>query len=202
MKSVPVQPPLSAEFLSNRGVIANSAHADQFSQLLAGMKTMSANDVQGLSVKRTPGLRDEFGAELFGLRALAGAGTAEEDEVEAGAGEMGGQLGKLLGGDDRGGLLAGGEPGGALRNGGHEFREAEPNGLGRAAAVDDGAVGHDLRRAAARPRGRPDRLRDPRRRERLGILPRRRALVHPGHPPAPDLHPSPSEPQPTVCCRG
>ena len=65
MKSVPVQPPLSAEFLSNRGVIANSAHADQFSQLLAGMKTMSANDVQGLSVTRTPGLRDEFGAELF-----------------------------------------------------------------------------------------------------------------------------------------
>lgn len=65
MKSVPVQPPSSAEFLSNRGVIANPAQADHFSQLLAGMKTMSANDVQGLSVTKMPGLRDEFGAELF-----------------------------------------------------------------------------------------------------------------------------------------
>lgn len=65
MKSIPVQPPLSAEFLSNRGVIANPAHADHFSQLLAGMKTISANEVQGLSVTKTPSLRNEFGAELF-----------------------------------------------------------------------------------------------------------------------------------------
>lgn len=68
MNSVPVQPQLSAEFLSGRGVIANSAnsaHADHFSRLLAGIKTLSAHEVQGSSVTKTPGHREELGSEIF-----------------------------------------------------------------------------------------------------------------------------------------
>lgn len=65
MTNVPVQPPSPAEFTSTRGVVANSAHADHFAQLLAGMKVLSADEVKNQSIVQKPGSRDEFGAELF-----------------------------------------------------------------------------------------------------------------------------------------
>ena len=65
MTYIPIQPTSSAEFLSTRGLLANKADADHFSGLLAGMKALSVINDSDQLVTNNPGLRQDFGSELF-----------------------------------------------------------------------------------------------------------------------------------------